>query len=192
MYFSNFTDNQIYYSKFIKSIGLYQQIQNFYEFYNFHSIPITFNEKTYINFKFNFLQTISLKNLFIIIEGGKKVVDQREFYSFIKEKYPEFSKQMINLDDFKNKPVNWREFNIFLEKNFPDETKIDEFLGKLSVEIKQKKLDYQEYKKLLKQTKKSIIISTLTSIFSRKKDMNYKVLKTERVYSKNVLNILNL
>ena len=99
---------------------------------------------------------------------------------------------MINLDDFKNKPVNWREFNIFLEKNFPDETKIDEFLGKLSVEIKQKKLDYQEYKKLLKQTKKSIIISTLTSIFSRKKDMNYKVLKTERVYSKNVLNILNL
>ena len=70
MYFSNFTDNQIYYSKFIKSIGLYQQIQNFYEFYNFHSIPITFNEKTYINFKFNFLQTISLKNLFIIIEGG--------------------------------------------------------------------------------------------------------------------------
>jgi hypothetical protein len=27
------------------------------------------------------------------------------------------------------------------------------------------------------------------SIFSRKKDMNYKVLKTEAVYSKNILNI---
>ena len=83
------------------------------------------------------------------------------------------------------------QFNMFLEKNLVEETKIDDFLGKLSVNIKEAKFDYQEYKKRLKQTKKSIFFSGLSSIFSRKKDFNYKVIKTERVYLNNNLNINN-
>ena len=190
MYFSNFTDKQIYYSKFINSIALYHQIENFYEFYNFHSIPITFNEKTYNNFKFTFLQIISLKNLFITLEGNPNL-EQKQFFSHIKDKYPQISKENISFDDFNNKPATWMQFNMFLEKNLVEETKIDDFLGKLSVNIKEAKFDYQEYKKRLKQTKKSIFFSGLSSIFSRKKDFNYKVIKTERVYLNNNLNINN-
>lgn len=189
MYFTNFKENhQIYYSTFLKSPSLYKQLFRFYDFYNFHSIPITFNDKIYNNFKFEFLQKITYLNLFQTLYNSKdKEFD--EFYIEIKRNHEEyFNNEKITISDFKYRYITWKEFNVFFERNSFDEKSIQSFLPDLSKNIKEQKFDYKRYKKLFKQTKKEIILACFSSIFSRKDDMNYKVLKTEEVIKRNTNN----
>jgi len=72
MYFSNFKEKEeVYYSSYLKIPSLYKQLTRFYDFYNFHSVPITFNEKKYHNFKFEFLQKITFSILFQTLQNEK-------------------------------------------------------------------------------------------------------------------------
>ncbi len=190
MYFSNFKEKEeVYYSSYLKIPSLYKQLTRFYDFYNFHSVPITFNEKKYHNFKFEFLQKITFSILFQTLQNEKNK-DLDELYKEMNNKYAQFFEQeKICLNDFKYKSVSWKEFNLFLETNSFNEKSIQEFLPSLSVNIKEQKFDYLRYKKLYKQTKKELIIACLSSVFSRTEDMNYKVLKNENVYTNNILNV---
>jgi hypothetical protein len=190
MYFSNFKEKEeVYYSSYLKIPSLYKQLTRFYDFYNFHSVPITFNEKKYHNFKFEFLQKITFSILFQTLQNEKNK-DFDELYKEMNNKYAQFFEQeKISLNDFKYKSVSWKEFNLFLETNSFNEKSIQEFLPSLSVNIKEQKFDYLRYKKLYKQTKKELIIACLSSVFSRTEDMNYKVLKNENVYTNNILNV---
>lgn len=190
MYFSNFKEkDKVYYSTYLKTPSLYKQLIRFYDFYNFHSIPITFNEKKYNNFKFEFLQKITFSLLFQTLQKDKNK-DLDELYNEMKNKYAQFFEQeKITLNDFKYKSVSWKNFNLFLETNLIDEKSIQGFLPELSVMVKEQTFDYLRYKKLYKQTKKELIIACLSSVFSRTEDMNYKVLKTENVYINNNLNV---
>lgn len=187
MYYLNFKDdNEAIQSKFIFSANLYKQLCSFFEFYNYHSNVFTFNQTNYNTFQADFLQHITYFSLYKTLIGSSSD-NQKEIY--LKAKKDFTLPETISFDNFKYKALSWKEFNSFVENNLRDEKEILEFLPKASVELKEQKFDYQHYKNQMREMKRSVIISSLKSLFSRKTDMNYKVLKSEKVYKKNVLKI---
>ncbi len=182
-------------SEFKIKDSFYNRLKEFFIYFNYDSIPKTFNEKIYSKYKLENLKIITradLKTAFPIIFNklDKEIhkANTKEFFF-----YTNFYKVLyfFNFDIPNNKlfddkmslsyPLDWnlfyKTFEEYININNPNNNEMETYLKDFSIIIEKKDLDFEYYQNLYKRTKRNIFYSALRDIFYSTRDTNSNVLE---------------
>jgi hypothetical protein len=176
---------------------IYEELKEFYEYYNFDSIPKTFTEGIYSKYKFDYLKIITHRDLKSALpeyyekaineigntsKSKKNLLNNNFFYILYLLNFDSPSNKFINKQIItENKPITWglfyKVFGDFIADKNLDDKEFEINMRHFEKRLKNKELDFEYYSEIYKKTKRNLFYSMIRDLFFSSRDTNTSVLE---------------
>lgn len=174
---------------------IYEELKDFYGYFNFDSSPKTFTEGIYSKYKFESMKIITHKELksalpefyekanYEISQKFKKnKLNNNFFYGLYLLNFDVPANKLNNIKSISdNKPITWDLFDKtlqeFVSENNLSKGELDINMTHFEKRLRNKELDYGYYNEIYKKTKRNLFYSMIRDLFFSTRDSNTSVIE---------------